>query len=258
MLLILSPAKKQNFDAQTYAIKTTQPQNKKHIAELVNNLQQLSEKKLQQLMSLSPALTQLNFQRFQDFDVSQYNSNNAKPAVFALQGDAYQGLQVDDFNKKQLEYLQQHLLILSGLYGYLRPMDLIQPYRLEMKTKLAVNDCKDLYTFWQDSLTTAINKLAKQQSHDTLLNLASNEYFKALDKKQLSIPIITAQFKQQRGNEFKMIGIYAKRARGLMTRFVAKHQLSKTEDIKRFDLENYRLNKEISTDTNWIFCRQSD
>ncbi|MDF1794953.1 MAG: peroxide stress protein YaaA [Coxiellaceae bacterium] len=255
MLVILSPAKKQNFDAQDYAIKTTQPQNKKQVAELVSNLQQLSEKKLQQLMSLSPALTQLNYQRFHDFDVTSYTNKNAKPAVFALQGDAYQGLQVDDFNKEELEFLQRHLLILSGLYGYLRPMDLIQPYRLEMKTKLASNDCKDLYEFWQTSLTTSINTVAKQHSIESLLNLASNEYFKALDKKQLNIPVITAQFKQQRGNEYKMIGIYAKRARGLMTRFIAKHQLTNSEDIKKFDLEKYRFNKKLSTDAQLIFTR---
>ncbi|MDF1654915.1 MAG: peroxide stress protein YaaA [Coxiellaceae bacterium] len=255
MLIILSPAKKQNFDAQDYVIKTTQPQNKSQIATLVASLQQLSEKKLQQLMSLSPTLTQLNYQRFQDFNINQYNSKNAKPAVFALQGDAYQGLQVEDFTKKQLDFLQQHLLILSGLYGYLKPMDLIQPYRLEMKTKLASKGCKDLYEFWQTSLTAAINKLAKQHSHNTLLNLASNEYFKALDKKQLAVPIITAQFKQQSGSEFKMIGIYAKRARGLMTRFIAKNQIAKIEDIKKFDTEDYRFNKKLSTDTTLVFSR---
>ncbi len=255
MLVILSPAKKQSFEPQTYPIKATQPQNKKQVAVLIDYLQQLSEKKLQALMSLSPTLTALNHQRYQDFDSKRYTTKNAKPAVFALRGDAYQGLAIDDFSEKEINFLQDHLLILSGLYGYLRPMDLIQPYRLEMKTKLATDTTKDLYDYWQNTLTAAINTLAHAQQHHTLLNLASNEYFKAINKKQLNIPIITAQFKQKNGNEFKMIGIYAKRARGLMTRFIAKHQINHVDDIQQFDLEDYRFNKKLSTDSDWVFSR---
>lgn len=256
MQILLSPAKKQDFDSRDYPIRATQPNFKADVCALIDSVRGLSQKKLQALMSLSDKLAELNYQRYKDFDTSSYNKDNAKPAVYALQGDAYQGLFVKDFCATELNYLQQHLVILSGLYGLLRPMDLIQPYRLEMKTKLACRESPDLYAYWHHTLTKALNKKIKQSNSEFVLNLASNEYFKAIDHKQLDAPVITAQFKQQHGNAFKMIGIYAKRARGLMTRFLAKNDLHSVDDIKRFDLENYRFNSKLSSDATLVFSRQ--
>ncbi len=256
MIILLSPAKKQNFDEQSYPSRCTQPQFKAETAELVDSLRQLSQKKIQSLMSLSDKLAALNYQRYIDFDSEHYTKDNAKPAAYALQGDAYQGLFIKDFNSTELNFLQQHLVILSGLYGTLRPMDLIQPYRLEMKTKLQSPGHKDLYAFWANTLTEAINKQIKKNSTPFVLNLASNEYFKAIQPSSLKAPVITAQFKQQQDQDYKMIGIYAKRARGLMTRFIAKNQLKTIDDIKRFDLEDYRFNKKLSTDDQLVFTRK--
>lgn len=255
MQILLSPAKKQDFDTRDYPIRATQPSFKSDITALVGSLRTLPQKKLQTLMSLSDKLAELNYQRYQDFNTNSYTKDNAKPAVYALQGDAYQGLFIKDFDANELNYLQQHLVILSGLYGLLRPMDLIQPYRLEMKTKLPCGNSADLYAYWQHKLTQALNKKINQSNSEFVLNLASNEYYKAINHKQLVAPVITAQFKQQRSSEFKMIGIYAKRARGLMTRFLAKHQLGALDDIKQFDLESYRFNRKLSSDSIFVFTR---
>ena len=258
MIILLSPAKKQDFDSRSYPARCTQPQFKTEINTLVEAARKLSKAKLKSLMSLSDKLAELNYQRYKDFDTNSYNKDNAKPAVYALQGDAYQGLFVKDFDADELAFLQSHLIILSGLYGALRPMDLMQPYRLEMKIKLATEGCKDLYEFWHKNLTKHLNQRIKKDGAPFVLNLASNEYFKALDTKQLDAPIITAQFKQQRGNDYTMIGIYAKRARGLMTRYLAKNQASSIDDIKRFNLEGYRLNKSLSNDSTFVFTRKDD
>lgn len=258
MIILLSPAKKQDFESRDYPTRCTQPQFKSETTTLITAARKLSKAKLKDLMSLSDKLTELNYQRYKDFDTKNYNKENAKPAVYALQGDAYQGLFVKDFNTIQLNLLQSQLVILSGLYGALRPMDLIQPYRLEMKIKLASGSCKDLYEFWRETLTKHLNQRIKKDNAPFILNLASNEYFKAINTKQLSAPIITAQFKQQRGDEYKMIGIYAKRARGLMTRYIAKNQASSIDDIKQFDTEGYQFNKTLSSDNTLVFTRSDD
>jgi hypothetical protein len=253
MIFLLSPAKKQDFSQP--APNGTQPINKKEIATLIAELKKYSSGALSKLMSLSETLSDLNYERYQQFNPDSYTPKNAKPAVFALKGDAYQALAIDDFSKKELDFLQNHLLILSGLYGYLRPLDLIQPYRLEMKIKLPTPSGCTLYQFWGSKISEGINHALNNQNDKTVINLASNEYFKAIDQKALNANVITCQFKEKKDGQYKMIGIYAKRARGLMTRFIAKNSIEKPEDIKAFNLEDYGFNAALSSDTEWVFTR---
>lgn len=249
MLLLLSPAKSQNFDTPA-PITGTQPLLKKEITLLAQELKHYSTGQLAELMNLSDKLAVLNHQRYQQFS-DHFNEDNAKPCAFAFQGDAYKGLDIDTLNREQWQFLQQHLIILSGLYGLLRPLDLIQPYRLEMKTALRNNQGKDLYQFWGDTLAKQINHIET----DIIVNLASNEYFKAVSTPTLKADVITCQFKERKNGDYKMIGIYAKRARGLMTRFIAQKQLTNIDDIKNFDLENYAFNNKLSSEKTWVFTR---
>jgi uncharacterized protein len=254
MMIILSPAKKQSFEHPA-SITGTQLQCKKDTALLIKALKNYDAPALSELMSLSDNLAALNHERFQNFTPDQYNKANAKPAVFALQGDAYQGLAVDDFSNDELNFLQKHLFILSGLYGYIRPLDLIQPYRLEMKIKLPNPRGTNLYQFWGSLISDGINKALSAQNDDTLINLASNEYFKAVDKKALNARVITCQFKEKKDGQYKMIGIYAKRARGLMTRFIAKNNINDSDALKQFNLEGYAFNPALSNTDEWVFVR---
>lgn len=249
MLMLLSPAKSQDFDTSITA-SGTQPQLKQHTQALAKILKHYSKTELSKLMNISEKLADLNYQRFQDFS-DTYTKTNAKPCVYAFQGDAYKGLAIDDFSNTELDFLQQHLIILSGLYGALKPLDLIQPYRLEMKTPLSTDQGSNLYQFWGDTITQLLNKTEQ----DTIINLASNEYFKAIQPKALTAQLIHCDFKENKQGQYKTIGIHAKRARGLMVRYAAKHNITQPEQLKQFNLEGYQLNGNLTDNDHWVFTR---
>lgn len=250
MLTILSPSKTQNFEVKVPA-GTTQPEFLKDAEILMNELRQLSRPDIGDLMKLSEKLASLNYERFQQFD-TPFTPQNAKPAVLAFRGDVYDGLDADTLSDADLDFAQQHLRLLSGLYGLLRPLDLIQPYRLEMKTKLANPKGKDLYTFWGTKLAEKIN-----QETDLLVNLASNEYFKALPKKALQAHVITPQFKEYREGKFKVIALYAKKARGAMARFIIENRIKQPENLRDFRWDGYMFHEELSNERagDFVFTR---
>lgn len=253
MIAIISPAKLLNFDskAPTEAYSEAQflPQ-----AELVNaEMKQLRAKDLMALQGISPELAAENESRNLLWK-RPFSLENAKQALWAFHGAVYQGLAANDFKEADQQFAQKHLRILSGLYGLLRPLDLIQPYRLEMGTKLSVSGKKDLYAYWKEEVNKEINHLLAQND-GVLINLASNEYFKLIDKKKLKGRIITPQFKNNKNGEYKTIVIYAKQARGMMCRFLIKNRLQKPDDLQGFDYDGYYFNNELSQGDDWVFTR---
>jgi cytoplasmic iron level regulating protein YaaA (DUF328/UPF0246 family) len=255
MLILLSPAKKQDFETKYPHLDATKPLAHKESAILVEELKKLKKAQISKLMSVSDKIADLNYQRFQTFDPTKYNRSNAKQAVFAFMGDAYRSLDAASLSEKQIDFLQDHLVILSGLYGYLRPLDLIQPYRLEMKTQLKNPRGKDLYKFWDDLITKGLAKLQKDQKNKTIINLASGEYFKAVSQACDPNQIINIIFKEKKGNAYKVIGINAKRARGAMTRYIAENRITNPNKLVDFNLDGYKFNKSMSSDTDYIFVR---
>lgn len=255
MLLILSPAKKQDFTPQISPVPASSILCKEETNELVELLQEKSAAQLAKLMTLSSSLAKLNHQRYQDYDIRYYTDANSKPAIFAFHGDVYVGLQAETFNEADLKFAQNHLAILSGLYGVLRPLDLIQAHRLEMGTKLENSEGKDLYTFWQHRLTVTLNHLLTSSGSKTLINLASQEYFKAVDTKALEGEIITIDFKQKQGSSYKTVGIFAKKARGMMANYAITKRITQPAELKKFKVDGYQFNKELSTADNWVFTR---
>lgn len=255
MLIVLSPAKKQDFDPVAPEIKSTQPQTKKDTSELITTLKTLSTAEIKKLMSVSDNIAKLNWQRFKAFNPDNYALSNAKQAVFAFQGDAYKSLDTDSLSLADLTYAQQHLMILSGLYGYLRPLDLIQPYRLEMKTKLPNERGNDLYQFWGNKISQGLNKALKKIGAKTIINLASSEYFAAINQDTINGSIINIHFKELKQGNYKVIGIHAKRARGAMTRYIIQNKVSTMAALKKFNLLNYQYNAELSNTHNLVFTR---
>lgn len=251
MFIILSPAKKQTLSTREFE-HSSQIEFKPQTAELIPCLQQLSSSQLKQLMSISDSLADLNHLRFRDFDVKHYDQHNANPAIFMFQGDAYKSLNADSLTSAELSFAQQHLGLLSGLYGLLRPLDLIQPYRLEMKTKLVTDHAKNLYQFWGDDITKLINQRLKKAG-PLLVNLASNEYNKVINFDLLDTHYVTIHFKQLHKGAYKSIGILAKRARGLMTRFLVQKQAKTMADIKAFAEDHYRFQAKESDEHNLVF-----
>ena len=207
---------------------------------------------LSEMMGISPKLADLNYNRYQSW-VNDEESNSHKQAIYAFKGDVYTGLDVETL--KGTKYLQDHVRILSGLYGYLKPMDLIQPYRLEMGTKLKNNKGKDLYEFWSDKVFKAIQSEIKDQRSPYIINLASNEYYKVVNKYLNSNNVITPIFKDFKNNQYKVISFLAKKARGMMTRFMVENKISNPENIKSFDLGGYIFNQDMSKDKEWVFIR---
>jgi len=206
-------------------------------------------------MKLSLKLAELNFDRYETWK-PKCTEKNAKQSILAFQGDVYQGLDAASLSAAELKFAQQHLRILSGLYGILRPLDLMQPYRLEMGTKLKTTRGNNLYDFWGSTITEGLNKQLKKLKTDTLINLASNEYFKSVKPKELDAEIITPAFKEFKNGDYKMIGIYAKRARGLMSRYIIQNKLTNPEDLKDFHEEGYKFNSKLSKGNNWVFTRK--
>jgi cytoplasmic iron level regulating protein YaaA (DUF328/UPF0246 family) len=252
MLIIVSPAKRLDFDSPAPVSAFTQPSHGKQSQVLIDRLKKCSAKDLSQLMKLSDSLTELNMQRYKTFK-RPFNIKNAKQALFAFQGDVYLGLDAASLKKSEVNYAQKHLRILSGLYGVIAPLDLIQPYRLEMGTKLKCGGSKNLYEFWGDDLTVDLNKILKKEKF--LVNLASNEYSSAINFKKLTGEVITPVFKEKKGKQLKIVAIFAKKARGLMSRFIIQNKVTTVPGLKKFDAEGYKFSAQLSKGNELIFTR---
>ena len=255
MLIVISPAKTLDYDTAPVTDTYSQPGYLKHSAELIEQLRTLSVQDVAELMKLSDKLASLNVARFEEW-TPEFNTNNAKQALLAFKGDVYAGMDAQSFSEEDFAFAQDHLRILSGLYGLLKPLDLMQPYRLEMGTKLPNGRGKDLYQFWGNIICDALNEELKQEQ--VLINLASNEYFKAAKAKNISSRIITPVFKDWKNGQYKMISFYAKKARGLMSRYIIQNKLEDPEQLKDFDLEGYRFAESMSEGDTWTFIRDHE
>ena len=252
MKLVLSPAKSLDYDRKLPTSLHTEACFLSDSERLSKLLKKKSARSLSKLMSISPALGQLNYERNQEWHLP-FDQNNARQAVYAFNGDVYRGLNAYEIPEKKLHKLQETVRIISGLYGILKPLDLIQPYRLEMGTKFPVGKNKNLYEFWRKKVTQTLNE---ELSEDELfLNLASNEYFKSIDTKALKVPVINIAFKEFKNGEYKMIAIFAKLARGYMTRYILDTDANTVEDIKGFNYEGYGFSEELSSATELVFTR---
>ena len=249
MLAIISPSKTQDF-SQCNIDFFTQTRQIDSSDELIGILKNKSKSQISKLMSLSEKLSELNFDRFQKFKLP-FTLDNAKQAILAFKGDVYNGINAPELSSEDLEFAQGKVRMLSGLYGVVRPLDLIQPYRLEMGTKLSNAKGRDLYDYWGSEISSVLN----DDEPDLIINLASNEYFKAIDKKTLNANILDIVFKEKKGDSYKVIGIYAKRARGLMVNYIIRNRLESPEALKDFSDEGYRFDKELSTDSSWVYLR---
>lgn len=257
MLILLSPAKTQEFETLYPHHEATQPEAIKEITTLMTILKSLNKAEIATLMHVSDKIAALNYQRFQQFDLTSYTRQNAKQALFAFQGDAYQALDTNSLQKHHIGFLQDHLIILSGLYGYLKPLDLIQPYRLEMKTPLPNARGKELYAFWGNRISLALEQKLQHHRNKTIINLASNEYAKAVTQTINRHPIITITFKEKKGNMLSVVGIHAKRARGMMVRYIALHALSTPEQLIAFNEAGYQFDNSNSSKEEYVFIRQT-
>jgi len=254
MLTLLSPAKKLNYDPAATALEATQPRLTKDTKELAKVAKQQTADDLKRLMHISDNLADLNAKRFKAFNLNG-QSNSAKSAGLAFDGDVYWGLEAKSLTDENLAFAQDHLRILSGLYGVLRPLDAIQPYRLEMGTKLATQRGKSLYEFWGTTLSDLLNKDLSSHDDQTIVNLASNEYFKAVDKKVLDKTIISAKFLEEKEGKIRPVQYYTKFARGLMARWIMTNRVDRADGLKDFNLGNYKYDKVASTETNLVFMR---
>ncbi|NER18415.1 peroxide stress protein YaaA [Spongiivirga citrea] len=253
MKIVVSPAKSLNFEAELPTNKHSQPCFLSEAERLSKMLKKKSAKSLSKLMSISDNLGQLNYERNQNWSLP-FTVENARPAAYAFNGDVYTGLDAYTISEEKLETLQNTLRILSGLYGVLKPLDLIQPYRLEMGTKLSVGKNKNLYEFWRKKVTQQLND--ELADDELFLNLASNEYFGAVDTKALKVPVITPIFKDWKNGQLKMISFFAKKARGLMTRYIIDTDAQTIDDIKGFNYDGYGFSEEHSTKANeLVFIR---
>lgn len=263
MYFLLSPAKSLNEkDAVPVNLGNyySQPELIEHSQVLMKNLKAKEPIDLQELMSISDDLAQLNAKRNQDWAWSEnepFTDNNAKPAGYLFDGDVYSGLDMYHMDKETAIYINEHLGILSGLYGVLKPLDLIQPYRLEMGTKLKNERGDNLYEFWGEAVTDVINARMADSDDKVLINLASNEYFKVIKKKALNAEIITPRFEDEKNGQYKVISFYAKKARGLMVKYAADNQLTNAEQLKQFDLAGYYYVDDLSDDKTWTFRRDA-
>ena len=255
MIITLSPSKGQDFDTPAPSKIHTVPQQLDDSQLLINEAKKLDVPDVRELMDVSENISILNVERFNTWHMP-FTPENAKPALFAFKGDVYSGIQKDKYTDDDLNYAQDHLRILSGLYGALRPMDLIQPYRLEMKTKLANPRGDNLYQFWDERITDQLNQALDKQEEAVLVNLASNEYFKSVKPKKLDGRLLNINFKETKDGKTRVIAIFAKRARGMMTDFILRNRIEHAEDLKDFGAGGYRFSKQESTEDNWVFTRQ--
>lgn len=257
MLILLSPAKALDFTTPPHVATHTQPAWLKQSEKLIKQLRKLSPAEIAGLMSLSDALALLNFNRYADWSLP-FTPENAKPAVLAFDGDVYDGLAAKTLTADDLDFAQQQVRILSGLYGILRPLDLMQPYRLEMGTKFANKAGKDLYAFWGETLLQAINAELAEMPRPVVINLASEEYFKAAVGRKINATVIQPVFEDWKNGQYKIISFYAKRARGLMTRYAVLNRLSEPEGLKDFDADGYAFAAEASDEKKWVFRRRQE
>lgn len=255
MLVVVSPAKSLDFESPAPQSKFSQTDFTAHSAELIDVCRELTPADLASLMKISDKLAGLNVARFQEWS-TDFTLENAKQAVYAFKGDVYTGLDAESLTDKDMAFAQSHLRILSGLYGLVRPLDLIKAYRLEMGTKLTNPRGTNLYQFWGDIITDKVNDTLAEQGDDILVNLASNEYFKAVQKKRLKGQIVTPVFKDCKAGKYKIISFYAKKARGLMARYIIENQLTDTEQLKAFDVDGYYFCDAESTDAELVFKRE--
>ncbi len=255
MLAVISPAKNLDLDSPLPKLKTSQPAYLADAEQLVSELRPLAPHQLSKLMHISDKLGLLNYERYQQWQ-RPFTKRNARPALLTFAGDVYQGLDAKTFDEQDFAFAQQHLRILSGLYGVLRPLDLMQAYRLEMGTQFANSCGKDLYAFWESKITDLLNQQLRKMRSQTLVNLASAEYFKAVKKNQLQADIIEPVFQDWKNGQYKIISFFAKKARGLMSAYIIKNKLTDVNDIRAFDWGGYSLNQAMSGDQRWVFTRK--
>lgn len=254
MLAVISPAKRLDFTAPWRTARQTLPDFTEESQQLIEVLRNKSPADIAKLMNLSSSLADLNYQRYASWQ-PEFTRQNAKPAALAFRGDVYLGLDADTLSNHDLAWAQKHLRILSGLHGLLRPLDLIQPYRLEMGTALKTERGKDLYDFWGDKITRALNCALQAQKQPVLVNLASNEYFNSVDASAIDGRIITPTFKDLKNGRYKFLSFYAKRARGLMARYIIDNRVSTLKALKAFSSEGYYFSESQSRGDNWVFLR---
>jgi cytoplasmic iron level regulating protein YaaA (DUF328/UPF0246 family) len=255
MLIVISPAKTLDFDAAPAELKHTQPSMLKQSERLIDILTTKSPTDIEKMMKISPKLAELNVERYHTWS-RPFTKKNAKQALLAFKGDVYTGLEAQNFSAADFEYAQSHLRILSGLYGVLRPLDLMQAYRLEMGIKLENPEGKNLYEFWGSSITDNINKQLKAINSKTLLNLASNEYFKSVKSQDVAGEIVTPIFKDWKNGQYKIISFYAKKARGVMSAWVLQNQVTDLESLLTFDGDGYQYSQNDSDALNPVFLRK--
>ena len=255
MLIVISPAKTLDYETVPKTKVFTTPDYLGQSQQLINRLRNFSSLDISDLMKVSAKIADLNFDRYESWK-KPFTVKNAKQAILAFKGDVYTGLDAESFKSDDFKFAQNHLRVLSGLYGLLRPLDLMQPYRLEMGTKLKTDVGKNLYEFWGSDITQGLNKQLKKIKSNYLINLASNEYFKSVKPTELNAEIITPAFKEFKNGDYKMIGIYAKKARGMLSRYIIQNKLSDPEDIKSFNEDGYRYNKTLSKGNNFVFTRK--
>lgn len=254
MKILLSPAKSLDYDQNINTPFTSEAHFLKEADYLAKKLRKMSKKKLGQLMHISESLSDLNHDRYQNWEAPTTLNENSKPAATVFTGEVYKGLDVATFSDKDFENAQKDVLLLSGLYGVLKPLDLMYPYRLEMGTKWSVTPKKkNLYDYWGNKIAKFINEETKDD--EVIVNLASNEYYKAVDKKTLKARVITPVFKDLKGDKFKVIMMYAKHARGAMARDIIQNQYQNIEDLKGYNVDGYTYNEEMSSESEWVFVR---
>ncbi len=254
MLIVLSPAKSLDYKTPAKVKTPTLPEFVTESAKLIADLKKLAPQEVAELMGLSDQLATLNVGRYRDWS-KKFTEENSKPAIYAFDGDVYDGFDVKSLSPKAVEFAQDHIRILSGLYGALRPLDLMQPYRLEMGTAFKNARGKDLYAFWGERVTESLKKILERQKRPVLLNLASEEYFKVLQPKKLDCPVIAPVFQDEKDGKYKIISFYAKRARGLMARYVVENRITEPADLKGFNLDGYKYSPSESTPEKPVFRR---
>jgi len=254
MILVISPAKtlyeKRPIQLENFSSAYFLPEAEK----IVSVMKKKKPAQLAKLMDISPKLADLNYQRFQEWALP-FSPENAWQAVLMFNGDVYQGLMAETFSTEEFDNAQKQLRILSGVYGLLKPLDLILPYRLEMGTDISIAQKKNLYEFWKSKITAKLNQELSESGQEELINLASNEYFSAIDTKKLKARIITPAFKEHKNGQYQMVSFFAKKARGLMSRFIIQNQITDPEHIKAFDLDGYYFNNQLSKGDSWVFTR---
>ncbi len=255
MLVVVSPAKTLDYESPLATDVHTQPDFIQDSAELIKVCRTLTPADIGSLMKVSDKIASLNAVRFEEWSET-VTTDNARQAILAFKGDVYTGLDAQSFSEQDFEYAQNHLRMLSGLYGLLKPLDLMQPYRLEMGTKLANERGTNLYQFWGTKITDKLNSVFAEGDHQTLINLASNEYFKAVKPKSLTAKVVTPVFKDCKNGQYKVISFFAKKARGLMARYIIQNRIEDVEALKQFDVDGYYFVADESTDAELVFKRE--